>query len=76
MFDDADEGRLSLNDLTEVVTELGDTLSKSELDNMLRQARPVLFVHLYYDYIHDYTYAIISIVTDCGFKEWIWLIDR
>lgn len=43
MFDDADEGRLSLNDLTEVVTELGDTLSKSELDNMLRQARPVLF---------------------------------
>ena len=39
MFDDGDNGRLSVVELTEVVTELGDSLSKAELNSMLRQAR-------------------------------------
>lgn len=39
MFDDDDDGHLSVTELTEVVTELGDTLSKAELKQMIRQAR-------------------------------------
>ena len=39
MFDDDDNGHLSVSELSEVVTELGECLTKSELNQMIRQAR-------------------------------------
>ncbi|XP_023343408.1 calmodulin-A [Eurytemora carolleeae] len=40
MFDDDDDdGHLSVTELTEVVTELGESLTKTELNQMLKQAK-------------------------------------
>ena len=39
MFDDDDDGHLSFTELSEVVTELGESLTKTELNQMLKQAK-------------------------------------
>ena len=39
MFDDGDDGHLSVRELSEIVTELGDSLTHSELKQMIRQAK-------------------------------------
>ena len=39
MFDDDDDGHLSVTELSEVVTELGESLTKTELNQMLKQAK-------------------------------------
>ena len=41
MFDDDDDGHLSVRELSEIVTELGDSLTSSELKQMVRQAKLV-----------------------------------
>ena len=38
MFDDDDDGHLSVSELTEVVTGLGDWLTHNELYTMIKQA--------------------------------------
>jgi Ca2+-binding EF-hand superfamily protein len=38
MFDDDDDGHLSVSELTEVVTGLGDRLNINELNGMIKQA--------------------------------------
>jgi Ca2+-binding EF-hand superfamily protein len=38
MFDDDDDGHLSVAELTEVVTGLGDRLNQNELSSMIKQA--------------------------------------
>ena len=38
MFDDDDDGHLSVSELTEVVTGLGDRLTHNELNTMIKQA--------------------------------------
>ena len=38
MFDDDDDGHLSVSELTEVVTGLGERLNQTELTSMINQA--------------------------------------
>jgi len=38
MFDDDDDGHLSVSELTEVVTGLGERLTTTELSSMINQA--------------------------------------